>query len=68
MSGGQLATLAAREGLITEPAAESVRGVTVLRNLTAYGRADHIDEAKARDYISLVELALKGRHTNPGDD
>jgi len=58
MSGNQLAALAAREGFISEEAAESVRGLSVLRNLSAHGRADELDEAQALDYLALVDATL----------
>lgn len=55
MSGRRLADLAVERGIISEQAAESVRGATVLRNLAAHGPADELDARKAFDFLVLAD-------------
>ena len=55
LNGIGLAARAVQSGVISPSTLESIKGVAVLRNLTAHGQAGDIDEVKARDYLSLVD-------------
>jgi hypothetical protein len=66
LSGVQLAALAAAQGLISPQAVEAVRGVAVLRNLTAHGQRGEIGTEKALDYVSLIDATLFALRAGPG--
>ena len=55
---GQLLRLALDHGVITPEAAKAVEGITVMRNLTAHGRANEVTVERARDYLALVDAVL----------
>lgn len=58
MAMGQLLRLALDHGVITPEAAKAVEGITVMRNLTAHGRANEVTVERARDYLALVDAVL----------
>lgn len=64
-SAARLAAVAASEGCITPQAANSVQGITVLRNLAAHGRSEEVDAAKALDYLALVDATLYSMRSSP---
>jgi hypothetical protein len=66
LSGVQLAALAAAQGLISPQSVEAVRGVAVLRNLTAHGQRGEIDTETALDYVSLIDATLFALRARPG--
>lgn len=65
-SGVQMASRAAQQGLITDAAAEAVRGVAVLRNLAAHGQRQ-VTAVEARDYVALVEATIYSLRPTPRD-
>ena len=54
----ELARQAASKGLITPETLNAFEGLTVLRNLVAHGRDEEVTEARARDYLALVDALL----------
>lgn len=64
-SATQLAAIGAREGLFAESAVEAVKGVSVMRNLVAHGRADRVSSQEATEYAALVEATLFTLRTPP---
>lgn len=64
-SATQLAAIGVREGLFTESAVEAVKGVSVMRNLVAHGRADRVSPREAAEYAALVEATSFTLRTPP---
>lgn len=64
-SANQLVALGVAEGIITESAAEAVRGVSVLRNLAAHGRGEKVTASEAAEYVALVEATLFSLRAKP---
>jgi hypothetical protein len=62
-----LAAIAANRGIITEASAESVRGVTVMRNLAAHSGAGRISPSEALEYLALVDATLYSLTRRPTD-
>lgn len=67
ISMGQLLRLARDQDIITPETAKAVEGITVMRNLSAHGRASEVTPERARDYLSLVDAVLYTlrQKTNP---
>jgi len=57
-SMGQLLRLALELGVVTPETVEAVKGITVMRNLAAHGRASEVTPERAQDYLSLVDAVL----------
>lgn len=57
-SAVQLAATGVREGVFTAAAAETVRGVAVLRNLAAHGRAAELTPDKVAEYEALIDATV----------
>lgn len=57
-SAPQLVAIGVREGTFTDSVAEAVKGVSVMRNLVAHGRADHVTAKEAAEYALLIEATL----------
>lgn len=57
-SAVQLAALGAREGVFTPAAADTVRGVSVLRNLAAHGNASELTPDKVAEYEALIDATV----------
>jgi hypothetical protein len=57
-SANQLVALGVSSGIFTEAAADAVRGVSVLRNLAAHGRADRVSPNEAAEYVALVDATI----------
>ncbi len=57
-SAVQLARRAANLDLISPEAVKAVEGAAVLRNLAAHGESTDLDEARAQDYLALVDAVL----------
>jgi len=51
----QTARQALEAGLVRPEAVKAVEGAAELRNLAAHGRAADLDEARAMDYLALVD-------------
>jgi hypothetical protein len=51
----QMARRALEAGLVRPETLKAVEGAAVLRNLAAHGRQDDLDEARALDYLALVD-------------
>lgn len=67
-SAPQLAAIGVREGVFTDSAAEAVKGVSVMRNLVAHGRADRVTAKEATEYAVLIEATLFTlRQSSDGD-
>jgi hypothetical protein len=64
-SAVQLVALGVDKGIFTEESAEAVRGVSVMRNLAAHGRADRITVRDAVEYAALVEGTIYSLKTAP---
>lgn len=64
-SATQMAAVGAREGLFAESAVEAVKGVSVMRNLVAHGRADRVTTQEAEEYAALVDATLFALRTRP---
>lgn len=65
-SGVQLVNLGVGKGVFTEASAEAVRGVSVMRNLAAHGRADRVTVREAIEYAALVEATIYSLRASPG--
>jgi hypothetical protein len=65
MAIGQLLRLALEHGVITPETAKAVEGITVMRNLTAHGRANEVTGERARDYLALVDAVLYALRQKP---
>lgn len=57
-NANRLAAAAASAGLITPQSAESVQGLTVLRNLVAHGIEREVTSTQARDYVAMVAATI----------
>lgn len=64
LSVPQLAELALEGGRIHRKTAQAARGLSVLRNLAAHGRGDEVTEARAHEYLALVDATLFAIETN----
>ncbi|CAN5399317.1 hypothetical protein BH10PAT4_BH10PAT4_4800 [soil metagenome] len=64
-SANQLVALGVASGIFTEAAAEAVRGVSVLRNLAAHGRADRVTPSEAAEYVALVDATIFSLRAKP---
>jgi hypothetical protein len=53
-----LARRAVQHKMITSSTAERWKGIAVLRNLSAHGRASELTEDRALDYLALVDGVL----------
>lgn len=53
-----LARAASKRSLITEETVRAVEGLSVLRNLSAHGRAEEVSPERARDYLALTDAVL----------
>ncbi len=54
----QLAQEGQERGVLSPQIAEAVRGITVMRNLAAFGPADELDVQKALDYLVLADAVI----------
>lgn len=63
MSARQLSLLALEHELITSESANAVQGLSILRNLAAYGQAEQLDQTRAIDYLHLTEALLYALRT-----
>lgn len=64
-SANQLVALGVSSGVFTEAAAEAVRGVSVLRNLAAHGRADTVTPNEAAEYVALIDATMFSLRAKP---
>lgn len=64
-SATRLAVIGASAGLFAESAVEAVKGVSVMRNLVAHGRADRVTAQEAAEYAALVDATLFTLRTRP---
>jgi hypothetical protein len=64
-SANQLVALGVSSGIFTEAAAEAVRGVSVLRNLAAHGRAGRVTHNEAAEYVALVDATIFSLRAKP---
>lgn len=65
----QMARRALEAGLVRPEIVKAVEGAAVLRNLAAHGREADLDEARALDYLALVDavsFALGHQPRPPG--
>lgn len=65
----QMARRALEAGLVRPEAVKAVEGAAVLRNLAAHGREIDLDEARALDYLALIDavsFALGHQPRPPG--
>lgn len=65
----QMARRALEAGLVRPEIVKAVEGAAVLRNLAAHGREADLDEARALDYLALVDavsFALGHQPRSPG--
>lgn len=53
-----LARRALEAGIITPETVEAIQGVAVLRNLAAHGEQTDLSEARALDYLALIDGVL----------
>lgn len=58
MGATQLAKAAHRAGVISDETLEAIRGMALLRNLAAHGRAEDLTPERALDFVSLAEAVL----------
>jgi hypothetical protein len=56
---------ALEQNLITHETANAVEGLSVMRNLAVHGRGSDISEARALDYITLVDALLYAMRQKP---
>lgn len=61
----QLVTIGVRKGVFGEASADAVRGIAVMRNLAAHGRADRVTVQEAVEYASLVEATIYALGAKP---
>lgn len=61
-SAVQLARRASSLGLISREAVRAVEGAAVLRNLVAHGQSTDLDDARAQDYLVLVDAVRFALH------
>lgn len=61
----QLVSLGVSRGIFTEAAAEAVRGVSVMRNLAAHGRAERVTVGEAIEYAALIEATIYSLRARP---
>lgn len=57
-SAAQLGAVAAQAGVITRQSAESVQGLTVLRNLVVHGPERDLTPAQAREYVAMAAATI----------
>lgn len=58
LGGLRLARLLEQHGALTEEIVRAVEGLTVLRNLSAHGRASDLTAERAVDYLALAQAVL----------
>ena len=68
IGGRGLASLARKEGLISDESLAAVEGLAMLRNLTAHSPADNIGPERARDFLVLADATLYALRAKPGSE
>ncbi|MGH8897186.1 MAG: hypothetical protein ACRDZ4_09235 [Egibacteraceae bacterium] len=58
MGAVRLVRLAADAGVVPREMVAAIEGLSVLRNLTAHGRANAVTEEQAYDYLAMAEAVL----------
>ena len=60
-----LARLGVERGVVTKETLSAVKGISVLRNLAAHGRAGDVTVERAVDYLSLADAVLFAIRSKP---
>jgi hypothetical protein len=64
-SANELVSLGTANGVFIEETAEAVRGASVLRNLAAHRRAEHVGPDEVAQYLAIIEATLYALGAKP---